>query len=186
MLIQRSPGAQEESVSRCTSAGSKDSLARQTVKLPRLVIEKFNGEISQWQEFWSKYDTAIHSNDALCEKEKFTYLKSYLTGAAAKAVAGLTLTDSNYDNGIDLLKNKFGRKEIVVSAHMSKLLTLTPVKRSSDIAALRYLYYECEMQISSLESLGVHSDTYGNLLCPVLLQLIPDELALGYTCNTGH
>ena len=81
----------------------------------------------------------------------------------------------------DLLKNRFGRKDIVVSAHMSKLLTLTPVKRSSDIAALRFLYDECEIQIRSLESLGVHSDTYGTLLCPVLLQLIPDDLALDYT-----
>lgn len=184
ILIQRNAGAWEESVSRrisAGSAGSDNSQGRQTVKLPRLVIEKFNGEISQWQEFWSQYDTAVHSNDVLCKKEKFTYLKSYLTGATAKAVAGFTLTDSNYDNAIDMLKNRFGRKDIVVSAHMSNLLTLTPVKRSSDIAALRFLYDECEIQIRSLESLGVHSDTYGALLCPVLLQLIPDDLALGYT-----
>ena len=49
-----------------------------------------------WQEFWSQYETAIHNNDSLCNKDKFTYLKTYLTGPAAKAVAGLMLTDSNY------------------------------------------------------------------------------------------
>ena len=49
-------------------------------------------------------ETAIHNNDSLCKKEKFTYLKTYLTGPAAKAVAGLMLTDSNYDNAITLLK----------------------------------------------------------------------------------
>lgn len=96
-------------------------------------------------------------------------------------MAWLTLTDSNYDAAIDLLKNRCGRKDIVVSAHMSKLLTLTPVKKSLDMAAMRSLYDECEIQIRSLESLGVHSYTYGSLLCPVLLQLIPDDLALGYT-----
>ncbi len=62
---------------------------QRTVKLPKLVIDKYSGEISQWQEFWSQYETAIHGNDALCKKEKFTYLKSYLTGAAARTVAGL-------------------------------------------------------------------------------------------------
>lgn len=60
---------------------------------------------------------------------------------------------------------------------MSKLLSLAPVKRSSDVIALRHLYDECE-------SLGVHSDTYGCLLCPVLLQLIPEDIALAYTCRT--
>lgn len=128
LLIQK--GQEEESVRRRESNGSANSdqsLSRPTVKLPRLVIDKFHGEISQWQEY------------------------------------------------------RFGRKDIVVSAHMSKLLTLTPVKKSSDIAALRSLYDECEIPIRSLESLGVHSDTYGSLLCHLLLQLIPDDLALGYT-----
>ena len=149
--------------------------------MPKLVIEKYSGEISQWQEFWSQYEIAIHDNDALCKREKFTYLRSYLTGAAARAVAGLTMTDDNYDAAVELLQNRFGRKDILVSAHMSKLLNLSPVKRSSDVAALRHLYDECEIQIRSLESLGVHSDTYGCLLCPVLLQLIPEDLALAYT-----
>ncbi|XP_062416200.1 uncharacterized protein LOC119213942 [Pungitius pungitius] len=64
---------------------------------------------------------------------------------------------------------------------MSKLLNLNPVKRSSDVTALRHLYDECEIQIRSLESLGVQSDTYGCLLCPVLLQLIPEDIVLAYT-----
>ena len=108
-------------------------------------------------------------------------MRSYLTGAAARAVAGLTLNDSNYDAAVQLLQNRFRRKDIVISAHMSKPLSLTPVKISSDIAALRHLYDECEIQIRSLESMGVHSDTYGCLLCPVLLQLLPEDIALLYT-----
>ncbi len=63
----------------------------------------------------------------------------------------------------------------------SKLLNLTPVRKSSDVAALRNLYDECEIQIRSLKSLGVHSDTYGCLLCPVLMQLLPEDIALAYT-----
>ena len=77
---------------------------RQSVRLPQLIIEKFYGDVSMWQEFWSQYETAIHNNDSLCNKEKFIYLKTYLTGPAAKAVAGLMLTVSNYDNAIALLK----------------------------------------------------------------------------------
>ncbi len=49
---------------------------------------------------------------------KFTYLKTYLAGGAAKAVAGLTLTDSNYDAAVDILQSRFGRKDLIISAHV--------------------------------------------------------------------
>lgn len=107
-----------------------------------------------------------------------------MTEVAARAVARLTMTDTNYDAAIVLLQNRFGRKDIVVNAHMSKFLNLTPVKYSADMVVLRHLYDECEIQILSLESLGVHSDTYSYLLCPLLLQLIPDDIALVFTCKT--
>lgn len=122
-----------------TTQGGAISANKQTVRLPKLQIEKFNGDVSLWQEFWSQYETAIHNNSALCKKEKFTYLKTYLTGTAAKSVAGLTLTDSNYDAATDLLQKRFGRKDLIINAHMSKLLNLTPVKKSSDVTALRQL-----------------------------------------------
>lgn len=112
----------------------------QSVRLPKLIIDQFYGDVSMWQEFWSQYETAIHNNDSLCKQEKFTYLKTYLAGPAAEAVAGL-ITDSNYDDAIALLKRRFGRKDLVVSA---QLLNLTPVNKSSDLNALRQLYDECE------------------------------------------
>lgn len=70
-------------------------------------------------------------------------MKSYLAGAAVRAVVGLTMTDGNYDAVVDLLQIFFGRKDIVISAHMSKLLNLTPMTKSSDVAALRHLHDEC-------------------------------------------
>lgn len=55
------------------------------------------------------------------------------------------MTDGNYDAAVELLQNRFGRKDIVISAHMSKLLNWTPVKKkSSDVVALRHLYDERE------------------------------------------
>lgn len=69
---------------------------------------------------------------------------------------------------------------------MPKLLNLTPVKRSSNVVAMRQLYDECKVQIRSLESLGVISDSYGGLLS-ILMQVIPDDLVLEFTCkNAGQ
>ena len=135
-----------------------------TVKLPKLVIQKFSGEICEWQGFWSQYETTIYDNERLSKTDKFSYLKSFLTGTAASAVAGLALSGINYDIAIDVLKKRFGRKDLVINAHMNKLLNMTPVKRSNDVSALRKLYDDCEIQVRSLDALGVVADTYGSLL----------------------
>ncbi|KAL0152239.1 hypothetical protein M9458_051962 [Cirrhinus mrigala] len=68
---------------------------------------------------------------------------------------------------------------------MTKLLNLCPVKKSHDITALRQLYDECEVHIHSLQSLGVASEAYESLLCPVLLQMIPDDITLQYSRQRG-
>lgn len=36
-----------------------------------------------------------------------------------------------------------------------------------------------------MESLGVVSETYGSLLCPILLQMIPEDIALDYSHQRG-
>lgn len=160
---------------------SEVDMVRQNVKLPKLVIEKYTGDISLWQHFWGQFETAVHRNPSLTKTDKFSYLRSYLTGAVANVVAGFPLTEANYDNAIQLLKKRFGRKDLVINAHMTKLLNLNPVKNASDVKALRYLYDNCEIQIRSLASMGVVSDTYGSLLCPILMKLIPEEMTLEFS-----
>lgn len=49
------------------TAGSQRSSP--IVRLPKLMIEKFHGDVNLWQEFWSQYESAIHSNDALQQKK---------------------------------------------------------------------------------------------------------------------
>ena len=151
------------------------------VKLPKLVIERFSGDISLWQTFWSQFEAAIHKNMSISKIDKFNYLKSYVSGLASNVIAGLALTDDNYDHAIKMLNDRFGRKDLVINAHMGKLLNLNPVRRSHDIAALRKLYDDCEIQVRSLTSMGVTSDSYGSLLCPILMKLIPEDITLAYS-----
>ena len=121
-------------------------------------MPKFSGEISEWQ-----YETAIHGNEGLSKTDKFSYLKSFLTGTAASAVAGLALSDDNYESAIEMLKRLSGRKDLVINAHMNKLLNMTPVKRATDVVSFHKLYDDCEMQVHSLDAMGIVSDTYGSL-----------------------
>lgn len=172
----------EDRQSRQSEYGSESGPYRMnSVKLPKLVIQKFSGEICKWQGFWSQYETTTHDKEHLSKTDKFSYLKLFLSGTAASAIAGLALTDRNYDTAIDLLKTWFGRKDLVINAHMNKLLNMTPVKWATDVRALRKLYDECDIQVRSLDALGVVADTCGSSWCPILLKMIPEEIALKFT-----
>ena len=55
---------------------------------------------------------------------KFNYQKSVLKGTAATAISGLSIDIKNYDTAIALLKERFGRKEVIVKSLYAKLQTL--------------------------------------------------------------
>ena len=47
------------------------------VRLPKLIIQPFEGDITKWTSFWDSYNSAIHTNSALSGVDKFNYLRSY-------------------------------------------------------------------------------------------------------------
>ncbi|GBM07718.1 hypothetical protein AVEN_137598-1 [Araneus ventricosus] len=63
---------------------------------------------------------------------------------------------------------------------MNKLLQLEAVKSVNNLIALRNLHDSIETQVRSLQSLNVNTETYSNLLFPVILQKIPLEINLQY------
>ncbi|UYV81575.1 hypothetical protein LAZ67_20001571 [Cordylochernes scorpioides] len=148
------------------------------VKLPKLTMERFYGEISQWLNFWNAFDSSINRNEHLTKIDKFNYLKAYLGGTAAQTVEGFCLSEENYDKAVELLKKRFGKRERLIDVHMNNLLALKPLRVTKDVRAFRELYGRILVQIRSLESLGVVVESYGNLLCPLLLKLLPSDLKL--------
>ncbi|UYV77624.1 hypothetical protein LAZ67_15001762 [Cordylochernes scorpioides] len=149
-----------------------------TVKLPKLMISKFYGNFSEWLTFWNSFDAAIHQNNSLNPIDKFNYLKSHLGGTALNTVEGFALSADNYEKAIKLLKDRFGREDILISRHMNNLLSMKPLKTSSDVRTFRELFDNLSVHIRSLESLNVSIDVYGQLLCPIIIKLLPADLNL--------
>ncbi|UYV62959.1 hypothetical protein LAZ67_2002623 [Cordylochernes scorpioides] len=149
-----------------------------TVKLPKLMISKFYGNFSEWLTFWNSFDAAIHQNNSLNPIDKFNYLKSHLGGTALNTVEGFALSADNYEKAIKLLKDRFGREDILISRHMNNLLSMRPLKTSSEVRTFRELFDNLSVHIRSLESLNVSIDVYGQLLCPIIIKLLPADLNL--------
>ena len=141
-----------------------------TAKLPKLEIQKFGGNASQWFTFWDNFVASIHNNEELSDVERFSYLKGLLTGPAAATVAGLALTESIYQNAVELLKTRFENKQVIVNCHMDRLMNIAPLSSGANVNKLTAMLDEIETQGRGLSSLGISSKDYGSLLVSVLFK----------------
>ena len=155
-------------------------------KLPKLEVPKFNGKLHEWQEFWDSYSSAIHQNDSLEEVDKFTYLRSFLTGQAKSAIAGFALTSANYGAAVELLTKRYGKKTAIQRAHVNDMLTVSPVYGERDSPRLRTLYDFLETKFRALQALGVHESSYSAIVVPSVLEKLPQPLRLTITRGKDH
>jgi len=87
-----------------------------------LSLPKFRGDVKNWPAFWDSFQSAIHNNNDIPKVDKFNYLNSLLEGPAFKTIQGFTLTGTNYDAAIEMLQERFGDPQQIVSAHMGELM----------------------------------------------------------------
>ena len=142
----------------------KVSTKSSNVKLPRLEIMKFNGEFTKWQTFYDSFEAAVEKNQSLSNIEKFNYLRSYLGNDAYNCIAGLSLTNENYIQALDLLKERYGNKQKIITSHVNELLEMDIC--GNDTKKIRQFYDNIESHVRSLQGIGVDGKEYGTVLAP--------------------
>ena len=162
-------GEKSESVS-----SSRSSISR--CRLPKFELPIFKGDPLVWQGFWDQFKTSIDENDDITDIDRFNYLKRYLAGSALETVSGLSLNSTNYKEAIRILKERYGNPQVLISAHMDRLIGMNKVSRKEDIQALRKLYNSVENCTRNLSALDLDVSSYGSLLIPLLKGKLPDEM----------
>ena len=123
-----------------------------SVKLPKLVLTKFDGDLLHWQEFWDSFETTIHNNSSLQDVDKLNYLRSQLRNEAKDVIAGLEVTNASYAVAVDLLKERYDNKQLMIDAHYSQLRDISTT--STYYEKLRNTFDQIERHLRSLEALG--------------------------------
>ena len=146
-------------------------------KLPKMRLPKFKGDVRQWTSFWDQFYVGVAQHDHIPDVTKFQYLISCLEGEAKSAIAGLSLSSAHYSVAVELLVERFGRREKIIFHHIQDLLELklTP---SPSVVELWSFYDDLCARVRSLEALNITADRYGVVLTPLILHCLPHELAL--------
>ena len=155
------------------------------IKLPKLNLPVFGGDVLQWPSFWDQFEANVDSTD-LPVISKFSYLRTLLEGEPKRAIEGLSFTADHYDVACSILKDRFGRKETIIFTHIQKLLNLS-VPSKCTVASLWRLNDELKAHTRSLEALGIDGKQYGVILTPLILSRVPQELRLEWSREgKGH
>ena len=88
----------------------------------------------------------------------------------------LSLSSSNYNEAVELLKQRYGNTQMLINAHMKKFVKLPVIKNNNDINDLRLLYDQTESSVRNLKSLNVDSSGYGTLLVSLINDKLPFHL----------
>ena len=115
--------------------------------------------------------------------DKFNYLVSLLEGSALRSIKGLAITEENYQAALDILQERFGNSQQIISTHMDELLKLQPCT-SEKSSQLRYMYDKVSVNVRGLEAMGIRSEQYGSLLIPVIMCKLPIDVRLQIARNT--
>ena len=98
--LQQTQGQDEDGTGHIATA------SQDITRLPKLNIPTFSGDTLQWQSFWDCFQAAVHHNPSIAGVQKLNYLRAQLQGSALHVIAGLPLTNANYEHSVTLLKGE--------------------------------------------------------------------------------
>ena len=105
-------------------------------------MKSFSGNLLEWLSFWNSFQASVDKNSDISSVDKMNYLSGLLKGEAARVIQGLPLSESNYKRAVDLLKEHFGQKQVIINARMDALLKNPSA--TNIVKKLRSLYDTCE------------------------------------------
>ena len=122
------------------------------VKLPKLIITKFNGTFIDWFRFWNQYEAEIDSSD-ISPVSKFSYLKELVITPVRANIDALPLISEGYERAEQILKAKYGKPSEVVNAFVQNIMSL-PHIRGTNPSKIHDFYGKLASSVQALEALG--------------------------------
>ncbi len=94
------------------------------VKLPKIDVATFNGDLLDWRTFWEQFEISVHDRREVSNAEK---LRNALKDGHAKSVIeGLSQSGDQYEEAIASLKSRY---DMIHQAHVRKVYEAPPEGR---------------------------------------------------------
>ena len=124
------------------------------VKLPKLDVPTFDGNILNWRSFWQQFCISVHDRTHLSDSEKLVYLQQSLKGSSAKgAIEGLSRSGEYYAEAVRCLLARYNRPCLIHQAHVRAILEAPSLKEGNG-RELRRLHDTVQQHLRALKAMG--------------------------------
>lgn len=141
-----------EETKQAKTTGPTSTQAVKTAKLPKLVITKFRGDLTDWPRFWSPFETDIDKSE-IAGVTKYSYLKELADPKIRTEIDGLPFSSEGYERAKNILIRKYGQTCKVVNAYVENIMSL-PTIGGTQPARIHDFYEKLLFNVQSLETMG--------------------------------
>ena len=114
------------------ASASSPSSNTKGVKLPKLDVPTFNGDLLGWKTFWERFCISVHDRPTLSDSEKLVYLQHALKdGTAKRVIEGLSRSGEHYAEAIESLKSQYDRRRLIHQTHVHMIIEAPSLKDGS-------------------------------------------------------
>ena len=145
-------------------------------------LEQYSGDPLQWHEWIGQFRSAIDSAP-LSNDVKLTYLKTLVTGKAKAAIVKFAYCGTMYQDALKTLERKFGQPQAVVSAHLDKLNSFSPLKMHTSENVIAFSATISAM-VGVFRSLKYEHDLSSAALLGQAVQKLPPNMKEAWSMHT--
>jgi hypothetical protein len=141
---------------------------QQNLKLSPVTIPKFGGNIKEWGPFHDAFQNIVNKSK-ISIVEKFHYLKNHLQGDALKIIAHLSLTEDNYEQAYNLIRERYENRRNLTTSYIETILSIKPVtyKSAESIINMYDVLREC---MHALNNQGCKTNEWSELLVTLMVK----------------
>lgn len=185
LLSQREESEISDRHSRSTLSehGASTSMMPRSA-LPRIKLPIFTGDYQSWKSFHDLFASMIRDNTELSSVEKMHYLKTSVSGEAARLIGNLPLSGDNFEVAWSLLVSRYENKRFLATAQLDRITNLKPLKTKS-AQALRALLTTISEAMGALRVLDCAVHHWDPLLLHFLVKLLDPETREAWEIKLG-
>lgn len=172
------PSEKSHDTSNTTSQSNMSTASSNTnssLKLPKISLPKFNGNVNNWVTFHNLFETLVHQNPSLTSIEKLQFLLSSLEHEAVNEIKSLPLSNENYTIAWNRLVKRYHNKRRLISYHINKILDLPTISNPS-LKTLRNFISTYNEHSQALVPLGTDISKESSVLVSLTLRKLDTDL----------
>ncbi|XP_071579214.1 uncharacterized protein [Temnothorax nylanderi] len=157
------------------TAQAQPSSHTSAVKLPKITLPQFSGDLALWPSFIALFYVSIHDSRQISSMEKYQYLLASLKGEALNVIKNLPFAAEYYMIAYDALLDRYRNKRKLADHHLKSIREAKPLKLES-ADALHNLLDTFTENTCALNLMKCPTDSWDFILLNFLLEKLPRSL----------